>query len=130
MAKNPPSKAGDMGSIPSLGRSHVLWVNQAPEPQLLSLCSAVRSPHTATEKHLLTTTKESMYPAVKSQSSPKKHSLINFKKAMLRPVGRAYLGTEGGGCLSAPPGKVLISESGVFHEAQHIWVCRGLQDVR
>ena len=39
--KNPPANAGDMGLIPSLGRSHVLQSNSAHGPQLLS-------PHAAT----------------------------------------------------------------------------------
>ena len=58
MVKNLPANAGDMGSSPGLGRSHMPWSNWAREPQLLSLrvwnlCSAtgeaaiVRGPHTA-----------------------------------------------------------------------------------
>ena len=53
-----PANAGNMGSSPGLGRSHVPWSNWAREPQLLSLrvwslCSAtggaaiVRGPRTA-----------------------------------------------------------------------------------
>ena len=53
-----PANAGDMGSSPGLGRSHMLRSNWAREPQLLSLriwsrCSAtreaaiVRGPRTA-----------------------------------------------------------------------------------
>ena len=53
-----PANAGDMGSIPGLGRSHMLRSNRVCEPQLLSLrvwslCSAtreaaiVRGPRTA-----------------------------------------------------------------------------------
>ena len=55
--ENLPANAGDTGSSPGLGRSHMLWSNWAREPQLLSLrvwslCSAareaaiVRGPHT------------------------------------------------------------------------------------
>ena len=55
---NLPANAGDMGSSPGLGRSHMAWSNWAREPQLLSpcvwsLCSAtreaatVRGPRTA-----------------------------------------------------------------------------------
>ena len=33
VVKNPPANAGDTGSIPGLGRSHVLRSNQACEPQ-------------------------------------------------------------------------------------------------
>ena len=44
MVKNAPSNAGDLGSIPSLGRSHMLQSNQACAPQLLSLCSRAWDP--------------------------------------------------------------------------------------
>ena len=47
MVKNPPANAGDMGSSPGLGGSHMPRSNWAREPQLLSLrvwslCSATR----------------------------------------------------------------------------------------
>ena len=35
MVKNPPANAGDTGSSPGLGRSHVPWSGWAREPQLL-----------------------------------------------------------------------------------------------
>ena len=38
VVQNPPASAGDMGSIPGLGRSHVPWSIVAHVP-LLSLCS-------------------------------------------------------------------------------------------
>ena len=58
VVENLPANAGDMGSSPGLGRSHMLQSNWAREPQLLSLrvwslCSTtreattVRGPHTA-----------------------------------------------------------------------------------
>ena len=58
MVENLPANAGDTGSNPGLGRSHMPRSNWAREPQLLSLhvgslCSAtreaaiVRGPHTA-----------------------------------------------------------------------------------
>ena len=58
VVENLPASAGDTGSSPGLGRSHMPRSNQACEPQLLSLhvwslCSAtrevtiVRGPHTA-----------------------------------------------------------------------------------
>ena len=58
MVENLPANAGDTGSSPGLGRSHVPRSNWAREPQLLSLsvwslCSAtreaaiVRGPRTA-----------------------------------------------------------------------------------
>ena len=58
MVENLPANAGDTGSGPGLGRSHMPRSNWAHEPQLLSLrvwslCSTtreatiVRGPHTA-----------------------------------------------------------------------------------
>ena len=35
VVENPPANAGDMGSIPGLGRSHMLWGNKAGVPQQL-----------------------------------------------------------------------------------------------
>ena len=37
--KNLPANAGNVDSIPGLGRSHMLWGNPARVPQLLSRCS-------------------------------------------------------------------------------------------
>ena len=36
--KNLLTNEGDTGLIPGLGRSHILWNNEACVPQLLSLC--------------------------------------------------------------------------------------------
>ena len=58
MVKNLPANAGDTGSSPGLGRSHMPRSNKAREPQLLSLCiwslcsatgeaATVRGPRTA-----------------------------------------------------------------------------------
>ena len=58
VVENLPPNAGDTGSSPGLGRSHMLWSNWAREPQLLSLCvwslcsatreaATVRGPRTA-----------------------------------------------------------------------------------
>ena len=57
VVKSPPAGAGDMGSNPGPGGSHVLQSNRAHAPQLLSLCSRAQepqllSPHaTTTEAH-------------------------------------------------------------------------------
>ena len=60
MVKNPPAKAGDMGEIPGLGRSHMPRGNKACAPQPLSpraesLHSAARE---ATTRSLRTTARE------------------------------------------------------------------------
>ena len=44
VVKNPPANAGDMGSSPGLGRSHMLRGNKACTPQLLSLHSRAHEP--------------------------------------------------------------------------------------
>ena len=52
-----PANAGDMSSIPGLGRFHMLQSNKACAPQLLSLWSRVQEPQilglcaTTTEAH-------------------------------------------------------------------------------
>jgi len=43
VVKNLPCNAGDTGSIPAAGRSHVVQRSQAHALQLLSLCSRARS---------------------------------------------------------------------------------------
>ena len=58
MVKNPPASAGDTGSIPGLGRSHMPQSSKAHAPQLLSLRSRAREPQllspraTPTEAHV------------------------------------------------------------------------------
>ena len=44
VVKNPPANAGDMGSIPGLGRLHMPWGNKECAPRLLSLCSRTHAP--------------------------------------------------------------------------------------
>ena len=44
MVKNLPANAGDMGSSPGLGRSHMPQSNEARVPQLLSMHSRAREP--------------------------------------------------------------------------------------
>ena len=45
MVKNPPANAGDVGSSPGPGRSHMLRSNLAREPQLLSPRAATTEAH-------------------------------------------------------------------------------------
>ena len=44
VVKNQPAGAGDMGSIPGLGRLHRPWSHEVRLPQLLSPCSPVQEP--------------------------------------------------------------------------------------
>ena len=82
MVESLPANAGDAGSGPGLGRSHVPRSNWAREPQLLSLCvwnlcSATRGrdsegpAHGDEEWSLLATTRESPRTEMKTQHSHK-----------------------------------------------------------
>ena len=44
VVKNPPANAGDTGSSPGPGRSHMLRSNEARAPQLLSLRATTTEP--------------------------------------------------------------------------------------
>ena len=44
VVKNPPANAGDIGSTPGPGRSHMLRSSWAHVPQPPSLCSRAREP--------------------------------------------------------------------------------------
>ena len=89
MVESLPANAGDMGSSPGLGRSHMPWSNCAHEPQLLSprvwsLCSAgeaaiVRPAHRDEEWPPLATTRESPRTENEDPTQPKINK-INFKK--------------------------------------------------
>ena len=86
VVENLPANAGDTGSSPGLGRSHMPRSNWARELQLLSLrvwslCSATReaaivkrSSHRDEEWPLLAATRESPHTETKTQHS---HKLIN-----------------------------------------------------
>ena len=45
VVKNPPANAGDTGSGPCPGRSHIPWSYYAHAPQLLSLCATTTEAH-------------------------------------------------------------------------------------
>ena len=82
MVESLPANAGDTGSSPGLGGSHMLRSNWAREPQLLSLrvwslCSAtreaviVRPAHRDEEWPPLAATGESLRTETKTQHSQK-----------------------------------------------------------
>ena len=95
VVKNLSANAGDTGSIPGLGRSHMLRSNEAHAPQLLSLRSRAHEPqllkpsclepvlhnnrshhyekpvHHNEKQPLLATTRESPRAAMKTQCSQK-----------------------------------------------------------
>ena len=61
MVKNLPANAGDMGSIPGLGRFHVSRGNQAHMSPLLSPCPRTCAPQQEKLPVKLTTTREKAY---------------------------------------------------------------------
>ena len=80
VSKSPPAHAEDMGWTPGLGRSHMLWSNEAHAPHLLSLwakslcpaaikASAVRSPCTGANAAPPAATRESPHVATETQYS-------------------------------------------------------------
>ena len=82
VVENLPANAGDTGSSPGLGGSHMPWSNWAREPQLLSLhvwslCSATRGrdsegpAHRDEEWPPLAPTRESPRTETKTQHSHK-----------------------------------------------------------
>ena len=56
VVKNPPFNAGDTGSSPGPGRSHMPWSNKAHVPQLLSMCSRAHKPQLLSHNYCATTT--------------------------------------------------------------------------
>ena len=50
VVRNPPANAGDTGSSPGPGRSHMPWSNEARAPQLLSLRSRAHEPQLLSRK--------------------------------------------------------------------------------
>ena len=93
MVENPPANAGDTGSSPGLGRSHMPRSSWAREPQLLSLhvwslcsttreaatvrglCTAMKSgPHSLQlEKALAQKLKDPTQPKVKKERKKERH---------------------------------------------------------
>ena len=100
VVENLSGNAGDMGSSPGLGRSHMPWSNQAHEPQLLSLliwslCSAtreaviVRDLHTAMKSDPRLPQLEKAL-AQKRRPNTAKNKLINFKKRHCELTNNTY----------------------------------------
>ena len=82
MVESLPANAGDTGSSPGLGRSHMPRSNWARAPQLLSLCvwslcpttgeaAIVRGPRTAIRVAPLAATRESPRTETKIQHNQK-----------------------------------------------------------
>ena len=68
VVKNLPASAGNMGSSPGLGRSHMPWSNYACAPQLLSLNSRAREPQLPSPR---ATTTETCAPRARAPQQEK-----------------------------------------------------------
>ena len=68
MVENLPANAGDTGSSPGLGRSHMPRSSSAPEPQLLSL--RVWSPCSAAGEAAIVRGRDSERPAHRDEEWP------------------------------------------------------------
>ena len=68
VVKNPPANAGDTGSSPGPGRSHMPRSNEARVPQLLSLCFRAREPQLLS---LRATTTETCMPRARALQQEK-----------------------------------------------------------
>ena len=98
MVENPPANAGDTGSSPGLGRSHMPRSSWAREPQLLSLrvwslrsatreATIVRGPRTAMKSGPRLPQLEKALAQKQRPNTAKKNKLINFfKKVPQDPV--------------------------------------------
>ena len=87
VVNNPPASAGDMGLIPGLGRFRMPQSKYAQLPHLLNpthsrVCApqqdttTARSLHTSTREQLsLTTTRENLHTAMKTNTGKKKRKL-------------------------------------------------------
>ena len=74
MAKNPPACAGDMGSIPGLGRSHMSGSNYGRVPQLLSLWSRAQEPQLLKPVHPRIFALQQRSPCMRNPSTAVKSS--------------------------------------------------------
>ena len=71
MVENPSANAGDTGSIPGPGRSHMPRSNEARAPQLLSLCSGAREPQLLSP---CATTTEALEPRARLHNERSHHN--------------------------------------------------------
>ena len=137
VVKNPPANAGDTGSSPGPGRSHMPRSYWARVPQLLSPCATtteahaprarapqreattMRSPHTATKSSPLAATRESLRAATKTQCSPQKipknlpaDKQIRRDRWLTRASGRPRSACPSGQNTRWSPGRHLLAGKG------------------
>ena len=89
--KNLSANAGDVGSIPDLGRSHMPWSNEARVPHLLTLCSGAHEPQQ--EKPPQWEPQALQRRAMKIQHGQKKKSRDSASSKCFRPGNQRVTGS-------------------------------------
>ena len=84
VVKNLPANAGDMGSSPDPGRSHMLQSNYTHEPQLLSLRSRAHKPQLLKPMRLEPVLRNRSYHTT-TKSSPRSLQLEKARAQQRRP---------------------------------------------
>lgn len=84
--KKTPADAGDMGSLPNLGRSHVSPSNWARAPQPLSLCSRAREPQATEDRRLC-----SLCSAAREDTPVRSPSVTAGKGSLLATIRRKLM---------------------------------------
>ena len=85
VVKNPPANAGDTGSSPGRGRSHMPQSNKAHEPQLLSLCSTAHEPQLLKPTCLEPVLHNKRSPRTATKSNPLSPQLEKARVQQQRP---------------------------------------------
>ena len=85
MVKNLPANAGDTGSIPGPGRSHMPRSNEAHMPQLLSLCSRAYTPQLLKPARLEPMLRNKRSHRTTVKSSPRSPQLEKARTQQQRP---------------------------------------------
>ena len=70
VVKNPPANAGDTGSSPGPGRSHMPRSNEARAPQLLSLHSRAHEPQLLSPRATTTEARAPIARAPRQEKTP------------------------------------------------------------
>ena len=84
VVKNPPANAGDTGSSPGPGRSHMPRSNKAHVPQLMSLRSRACKPQLLTPRVTTTEAHAPRAPARQQREATARRSLLTTMKSSPR----------------------------------------------
>ena len=80
VVKNPPADAGDTGSSPGPGRSHMPRSNEARAPQLLSLRSRAREPQLLSPRATTTEARARLEPVLRNKRSHRNEKPVHHSE--------------------------------------------------